>query len=72
MVDLEKYSDNTLLTTSEVAAWLGFKSTKPVLCMPLPIANIRGRSRHYLAGEVKKHIMGAAQARPPLRLRKHG
>lgn len=69
MVDLEKYSDNTLLTTREVAEWLGQKSTKAVLCMPLPPVNLRLRSRYYLAGDVKKHITGQ-QAKPALRLRK--
>jgi hypothetical protein len=70
MVDLEAFPDSAILTTREVAKWLG-TTTKAVLCMPLAPVNLLTRERRFLAGTVKAHIL-AKPGKPTLRLRRDG
>jgi len=59
--------DDALLTTREVAKWLGV-SAKSVLRMPIKPAAMRSRERRFLAREVKAYILGRpAPSRMPLR-----
>lgn len=60
MTDLSAFPDAAVLTTKQVADWLGC-SRKAVLRMPLTPLNIKTRERRYLAGDVKS----ALQARRP-------
>ncbi len=69
MIDLDAYPDRAILSTREVAVWLGYTSTKQVLRMGLPLANRIGRERHYIAGDVKQHLTGRT-LKPNLRLPK--
>lgn len=57
MTDLEAYPDSSVLSTREVAAWLGC-STKTVLSLPglKPLPAIR-RERCFLASEVKQVLL---------------
>lgn len=55
--DLNTYPDTAVLTTREVAAWLG-RSVKSVLRMGLPPANIKTREAHFLAKSVKDYVGG--------------
>ncbi len=57
MTDLDAYADSSVLSTREVAAWLGC-STKTVLGLPglRPLPAIR-RERCFLAGEVKQILL---------------
>lgn len=70
MTDLAQYSDDTVLSTDEVATWLRV-SRKTVLRMGIPLVNLPGRGRFYLAGEVKRVLGGRkpkAQQDAPVRL----
>jgi hypothetical protein len=66
VTDLDAYPDSSVLSTREVAAWLGC-STKTVLSLPglRPLPAIR-RERCFLAGEVKQILLaGRAPKSPP-------
>jgi hypothetical protein len=70
MTNLAQYTDETVLSTDEVATWLRI-SRKTVLRMGIPLVNLPGRGRFYLAGEVKRVLGGRkprAQQGTPVRL----
>lgn len=60
--DLQRYGDETVLTTREVAEWLGC-SVKSVLRMPLQPLPWPTRERRFLAGDVKALFL--RRGRPP-------
>lgn len=64
--DMERYRDETVLTTREVAEWLEC-SVRTVLRMPLEPLTMRTRERRYLARTIKDFVLG----RNPRRLRPH-
>lgn len=59
MIDLGRYPDETLLSTSEIRAWIGLGSNKAVLRLPIE-PRFRGREFHFLAGDVKRALLGDA------------
>ncbi len=62
MTNLSDYADDALLTTREVAVWLGItvKVVRRLPIMPVPLPT---RERRYLAGDVKALIAAKAQRR---------
>lgn len=58
MVDLNRYADDVILTTSEVAQWLG---CKPATVLSIPglraLEHLRRRHKHFRAGDVKRAIL---------------
>lgn len=59
MVDLAMHTDETILSTGEVAAWTGW-TRRTVLSLPgLPsLDHIRSREAQFRAGDVKRAILG--------------
>jgi hypothetical protein len=57
MVDLNRYADETVLRTSEVAEWLEVEP-KVVLRLPLAPLEFPTRERRFLAADVKAVVRG--------------
>lgn len=57
MIDLNKYGDEVVLSTREVAEWLGC-GVSHVLCMGMTPLPMRRRQNHYTAAEVRRAILG--------------
>jgi hypothetical protein len=71
MTDLSAHPDSAILSTREVAAWLGC-TPKTVLSLPglKPLPKIR-RERCFLAGDVKGILLAGRGPQPiPLSLRR--
>jgi hypothetical protein len=64
MIDLQKYADTTILTTSEVARWINARSPKAA-CRMLYAKGVKpvGRATqyHFLARDVKRALLGVSQ-----------
>jgi len=65
---LSDYPDDAVLTTRQVAAWLGIQP-KAVLRLPLAAVPLYTRERRFLAGDVKA-LMTAKAARRLVPLKK--
>ncbi|HEY4099575.1 MAG TPA: hypothetical protein VGM20_01725 [Gemmatimonadales bacterium] len=66
MIDLNAHADDVVLTTREVALWLGI-SVKSVRRLPVRPVPVRTRERQFLAADVKAAYRGQAQKRLHLR-----
>lgn len=62
MTDLNAYPDDAILTTREVAQWLGC-SEKSVLRLPIRRTAIPSLSANYLAKDVKDTVLGRERRR---------
>lgn len=62
MMDLNAYPDDAIVTTREVARWLGC-SEKSVLRLPLRRAAIPSLSASFLAKDVKDIVLGRERRR---------
>jgi hypothetical protein len=63
MINLDKYPDNTILRSSEIAAWLEMPVAS-VLSMGIKWLPRRKRQYEALAGEVKRSYLGERVNRP--------
>lgn len=70
-LDLGKYSDEHVLTTRDVAEWLGV-SVSHVLSLPLEPLPWRTRERRFSAAEVRRVILGEQKRREERELRRGG
>jgi hypothetical protein len=62
MMNLNQYPDEAILTTKEVAAWLGC-SQKSVLRLPIRRAAIPSLSANFMARDVKEAVSGHERKR---------
>lgn len=62
MTNLNDYPDEAILTTKEVAAWLGC-SEKSVLRLPIRRAAIPSLSASFVAKDVKEAVLGRERRR---------
>lgn len=69
MVDLNRYDDDVVLKTREVAAWLEV-GVDHVLSLPIEPLPWRTRERRYRAGDVKRAVLGEQARRESRSLRR--